>query len=211
MAIEHGGGGARTRIVCGFLGGQQLAGDPLFSSLPALIRYDCAAARSGALVQASMELAARETSTSRPGADAMLARISELLFVEAVRTHIESLETPPDGLYAALRDPPLSKALALIHRDPAKAWTVETLGRAVGASRSSLADRFKRHLGHAPAEYLTRHRMRLAARDLATGDARLVAIAQAAGYRSEAAFSRAFKRIYAVSPSAWRDAKRTAD
>jgi len=204
MLIEHGGGGASTRIVCGFLGGQVLAGDPLLASLPAVMRYDSSAARSGQFVRESLEFAAGEIADGRPGSDAMLARISEMLFVEAVRDYVDTLPPEASGWITALRDRSLSKAVALIHRHPEKQWTVETLGRAVGASRSALAEKFTRYFDAAPVEYLTRHRMRVAARRLATGDAPILTIAVSVGYGSEAAFSRAFKRSFNVSPSAWR-------
>ena len=204
MVIEHGGGGAGTRIICGFLGGRLLAGDPLFSSLPAVLRYDCASERSGGLVSASFDIAAREVSDSRPGADAMLARLSELLFVEAVRSYVEGLEGEASGLFGALQDRSLGTAIALMHRNPEQPWTVPDLARAVGASRSSLTEKFARHLGCAPMEFLVGHRMRLAARALEASGGSLMTIAESIGYGSEAAFSRAFKRAHGVSPSAWR-------
>ena len=204
MVIEHGGGGASTRIVCGFLGGWGLAGDPLLSSLPSVMRYDSSLARSGQFVHESLEFAAAEIADGRPGSDAMLARISEMLFVEAVRAHVDALPPEAQGWVKALRDRSLSKAVALIHRHPEKPWTVEALGRAVGASRSALAEKFTRCFDAAPVEYLTQHRMRVAARQLAAGDAPILAVATSVGYGSEAAFSRAFKRFFGVSPSAWR-------
>lgn len=204
MIIEHGGGGAPTRIVCGFLGSKAIGGDPLFSSLPKLIRYDSREAPSGRLVRTSLDFAEKEWANGRPGADAVLARLSELLFVEAVRSFIDSAADELPGLAAALKDRCISRAIALMHRHPDDHWTVDKLGRAVGASRSTLAEKFARHLGIAPVEYLTQHRMRLAARELATTGAPIQAIAAAVGYGSEAAFSRAFKRSYRVSPSAWR-------
>ncbi len=204
MAIRHGGGGAVTRIVCGFLGGALIAGDPLFSALPPLLRYDCATERSGALVRASFELAASETAHARPGSDAMLARLSEFLFIEAVRAHIAAADADGEGLLQALQDRGLSRAIALIHRHPERSWTVEDLAGASGASRSSLNQKFPRHLGRAPAEYLNAHRMRLAARALDAGHSAMGAIAEAVGYGSEAAFSRAFKRFHGVPPSQWR-------
>lgn len=205
MVIEHGGGGDGTRIVCGFLGGKGLAGDPLLSALPPLMVYDSSTARSGGFVRESLEFAAREVADGRLGSDAMLARISEMLFVEAVRSYVDALPPEADGWIKALRDRSLSRALALIHRYPEKPWTVETLGRAVGASRSTLADKFTRYFDTAPVEYLTQHRMRLAARKLMTDAAPIVVIAASVGYGSEAAFSRAFKRHFNASPSAWRD------
>ena len=204
MVIDHGGGGAETRIVCGFLGGRALAGDPLLTALPALLRFDCATARSGPLVRASLDLAADEIASGRPGVDALLARLSELLFVEAVRAYVEALPADAGGWLGALKDRSVSRALALIHGQPERAWTVDLLGRETGVSRSALAERFVRFIGEPPAAYLVRHRLELAARALARGDAPLVEIAAAVGYGSEAALSRAFKRAYGVPPSVWR-------
>ena len=204
MLIEHGGGGRSTRIVCGFLGGKGLAGDPLLLSLPSLLRYDSESTRSGQVVRESLLLAADEIAHGRLGADAMLARISELLFVEAVRSYIEALPPEAGGLVRALKDRSVSKAVALIHRYPERPWTVEMLGQAVGSSRSSLAEKFVRYLDTAPAEYLTQHRMQAAARQLAASEATILTIATSVGYGSEAAFSRAFKRAFDVSPSTWR-------
>lgn len=204
VVIEHGGGGSRTRIVCGFLGGRGLANDPLLSSLPSLLRYDSATTRSGPLVRESLRYAADEIDNGRPGTDAILARISEMLFIEAVRSFLETLPPNTSGWMSALKDRALSKAVALIHRYPDKQWTVEVLGEAVGASRSSLAEKFVRHLDTAPAEYLTQHRMHIAARRLASTDDSILNVAESVGYGSEAAFSRAFKRTFKVSPSVWR-------
>ena len=134
----------------------------------------------------------------------MLARLSELLFVEAVRNHVEALPDDVGGWLAALKDPGLSRAVAALHAHPEKPWTVEMLGREAGMSRSALAERFNRLIGQPPADYLAEHRMRLAARELANGNAPLIEIAEAIGYGSEAAFSRAFKRAFGVPPSVWR-------
>lgn len=204
MVIDHGGGGAATHVVCGFLGAPSLSGDPLLGALPSLLKYDCASARSGDVVRTSLEFAASEVADGRPGADVMLARLSELLFVETVRAYVESLPEDVGGLLAALNDPALSRALAAIHGRPAEKWTAESLGREAGLSRSSLADRFAQNIGMPPAEYLAAHRMRLAARELAVSAAPLIEIAERVGYGSEPAFSRAFKRAHGVSPGAWR-------
>ena len=205
MVIEHGGGGAKTRTVCGFLGGLALGEEPLLAALPPYIIYDSAVARSGDVVRSSLEFAAAEAADNRPGADAVLAGLSELLLIEAIRSHVETQGREMEGWYSALRDRSVSRAIALIHHEPQKNWTVEQLGRDSGASRSALADKFKRYLGCAPAEYVTQHRMRLAARELAEGDVGIMEIAVSVGYGSEAAFSRAFKRCFGVSPSRWRE------
>ncbi len=204
MVIEHGGGGAKTRTVCGFLGGLALADDPLFSSLPRYLIYDCATARSGEVVRASLEFAAAEAADNRPGAAAVLAGLSELLLIEAIRSYVESHGDASGGWYDVLRDRSLSRAIAVIHKDPEQQWTVEKLGRTVGSSRSALAEKFNRHLGCAPAEYVMQHRMRLAARKLVRSHATIMDVAVSVGYGSEAAFSRAFKRRFGVSPSVWR-------
>lgn len=209
--IEIGGGGAQTRIICGFLGGRLLASDPLFALLPPMLRFDCASERAGPLVKMSFELADGELSNSRPGSDAMLARLSELLFVEAVRSYVEGYAEDSMGLVAALRDRSLSKAVALIHRAPDQAWSVSGLASHAAISKSGLAERFKQYLDCTPMEYLTRHRMRLAARALETSDVPLLDIAEAVGYGSEAALSRAFKRCLGVSPSAWRERRSNAN
>lgn len=205
MAIEHGGGGERTRIVCGFLSGTRLGEDPLISALPAAMVYDGTKARTGPLMLQSMEVAALELLESRPGSDAMLARLSELLFVETIRTYIENRREQSEPTLDALRDRTVSRAVATMQRNLAYGWTVDNLARTVGVSRSSLAGRFKRFLNCAPAQYLMQQRMRRAAQ-LLSEDSRqpLIRIAEQVGYASEAAFSRAFKRWYGVPPSDWR-------
>jgi len=204
MAIEHGGGGARTRIICGFLGGKGLGGDPLLSALPAMFKYDSTTPHSGAFVAATLDAADREVREGRAGSQAILARISELLFVEAVRHHLENLSDDSDGWLGALRDVSVSKALAVMYRAPHENWTVERLGEVVGASRSNLSTKFVRYLGHGPGECLTKVRMQLAARDLLLSRKNIAEIAERVGYGSEAAFSRAFKREQGMAPSAWR-------
>ncbi len=204
MVIEHGGGGAPTRIICGFLGGKGLGDDPLLRALPAMFKYDSAIAHCGALVATTLDAADREVRHGRAGSQAILARISELLFVEAVRHQLENMSSDSDGWLGALRDIPVSKALAVMYRAPHENWTVERLGEVVGASRSNLSARFVRYLGHGPGECLTKVRMQLAARDLLLGHENIAEIAERVGYGSEAAFSRAFKREQGMAPSAWR-------
>ena len=204
MTIDYGGGGAVTRIVCGFLGGPALSGDPLLTSLPPLLIYDGRKARSGTMVQEMLSYAAGEVSEGRQGAEAMLARLSELLFIEAVRNYVESLPAETEGWLAALRDPRLARAIGYLHADPARPWTLTKLGEAAGLSRSSLAEHFVRVLGCTAIDYLTALRLRLAARELASGDSPILSVALQVGYGSEAAFSRAFKRRYGLPPSEWR-------
>src|SRR5204862_2845080 len=128
-----------------------------------------------------------------------LARLSELMFVETIRRHLETLPDAETGWLAGLRDPLVGHALSLLHGDPAAPWTVESLARAVAISRSVLAERFALMVGQPPMQYLALWRMQLASRLLADGGS-LAAVAEAIGYESEAAFSRAFKKLVGESP-----------
>ena len=134
----------------------------------------------------------------------MLAKLSELLFVEAVRRYSETLPDGQTGWLAGLRDPHVARALALLHRDITRRWTVDDLGREVGLSRSALADRFIKLIGLPPMHYLAGWRMQVATQKLRNTSASLAQIAEIVGYDSEAAFSRAFKKALGASPATWR-------
>jgi AraC-like DNA-binding protein len=138
----------------------------------------------------------------------VLAKLSELLFVETVRRHAESLPESQSGWLAGLREPYVARALALLHNDVTRRWTVDDLGREVGLSRSALADRFIRLIGVPPMHYLASWRMQVAAQKLRNSSLSLAQIAGTVGYESEAAFSRAFKKDFGVAPATWRRANR---
>jgi AraC-like DNA-binding protein len=142
------------------------------------------------------------------GGECVLGRLSELMFVDVVRRYLEAL--PPDrhGWLAGLREPFIGRALTALHRDPARAWTLEALAHEVGLSRSALAERFTDFVGQPPAQYLTNWRMQLAASYLLDGTDNVAAVAERVGYESEAAFSRAFKKVVGVAPSQWRRRRR---
>jgi AraC-like DNA-binding protein len=152
-----------------------------------------------------MDIAVRESGSARAGRDNILARMSELMFVEAIRRHIETLPAAQTGWLAGLRDPVVGEALAALHGDPAAAWTVESLARAVGVSRSVLADRFAEMVALPPMQYLALWRMQRASRLLLEGEP-VAEVARAVGYESEAAFSRAFKKLVGEAPATWRRA-----
>lgn len=213
--IRHGGGGKRTRIVCGFLGLDRMQGNPLIDALPAMLVFDARQGSAASLIKSSLEFAADEVSRQRAGSATMLAKVSELLFVEAMRRYVEGLPPEQTGWLAALKDPIVSRALAMLHRRVGDAWTVEELGREVGLSRSALADHFTRLIGEPPMRYLARWRLHVAAHDLRHSDLPLARIAQQVGYESEAAFNRAFKRDLGVPPATWRksatDGQRATD
>jgi AraC-like DNA-binding protein len=202
--IRHGGGGEKTRIVCGFLGCDRLEGNPLAASLPPMLRFDTRHGNAAAWMRSSLEFAADEIAAKRAGSETVLAKMSELMFVEALRRYVESLPEEQTGWLAGLKDPFVSRALALMHGRLNQEWTVDDLGREVGLSRSALADRFTRLIGEPPMRYLAHWRLQVAATQLRNSDAPLVRIAEQVGYESEAAFNRAFKRNFGVPPAAWR-------
>ena len=202
MTIMHGGGGDETRIVCGFLSGRGLQHNPLLNALPTMFRYDGAANPSGQTVRSMLDFAANEVAKGRLGSEAILASISELLFSEAVRDYVEI--THSSGLLLALKDRAVSKAIGLLHRAPEKKWTVPMLARECAVSQTVLTERFNKMLRCTPGDYLTTIRMQIAARELLYKHLSVVEAADRVGYGSEAAFSRAFKRHYGVSPSEWR-------
>lgn len=224
--LRHGGGGEEARFICGFLHSDQRFG-PLIDAMPALT---CIRVRDGALWleaytdtgpygapvrlsepalwwQAATDHLARETARSGPGNRAVLGRLSELLFMEVLRWQLTYIsEGHSGGWLAGLNDPHVGRALALMHAEPARAWTVEMLAQEAGASRSALAKRFVDLVGEAPIQYLASWRMQLARRLLRESNAGLAELAARVGYESEAAFSRAFRRAVGISPAKWRDA-----
>ena len=205
LVYERGGGGPdRTRIVCCFLGCDERPFNPLLAALPRTIHLSGANNESASGWLATLlNIAVRESGTARAGRDNILARMSELMFVEAIRRHLETLPPAETGWLAGLQDPVVGQALSALHGEPAAAWTVESLARAVGVSRSMLAERFAEMVGQPPMQYLALWRMQLASRRLLAGE-QVTGVAAAVGYESEAAFSRAFKKLVGVPPATWR-------
>jgi AraC-like DNA-binding protein len=166
-------------------------------------------AGAGEWIRSTFHFAADEVAAGRPGSEITLAKLSELLFVEAVRRYAESLPEGQTGWLAGLRDPHVARALALIHNDVARPWTVDELGREIGLARSALTDRFNRLIGAAPMHYLASWRMQVAAQKLRSTSASLAQVADAVGYDSESAFSRAFKKAFGTAPATWRRLNRS--
>jgi AraC-like DNA-binding protein len=203
--INYGGDGpASAKVVCGFLACDAQPFNPLLENLPPVIkagdRIDSNAGWLGQLIR----LAMIESADKRAGGESVLAKVSELMFIEVVRRHLESLPAQEAGWLAGLRDPCVGKALSLIHAAPALNWTIEKLAKDVGLSRSVLAQRFAHLVGMPPMQYLAKWRMQIASGLLSDGSANVATVAAEIGYASEAAFSRAFKKIVGKSPSAWR-------
>ena len=206
IQIRHGGGGAATRFVCGYLACSRSVCRPLLEALPRVLRIPIGDGPASALLRELLRVGVRESSASRPGAESMLAKLSELMFVEALRRYVENLPPGGKGWLAGVRDAQIGRALALLHGEPGRAWTVAELAREVALSRSALAERFAALVGEPPIQYLMRWRLALAAQMLRSGGEAIVRVAERSGYESEAAFSRAFKREFGMPPAAWRKA-----
>jgi len=202
--LRYGGGGAATRFVCGYLACSRSVCRPLLESLPRALRIPVGDGPAAALLRELLRVGVRESSAERPGAGSMLAKLSELMFVEAMRRYVEDLPPGGKGWLAAVHDAQIGRALALMHAQPARAWTVDELARGAALSRSALAERFAALVGEPPMQYLTRWRLALAAQALRSGNDPVARIAENSGYESEAAFSRAFKREFGTPPAAWR-------
>lgn len=177
---------------------------PLVRALPALLHARGLGEAPPPWLAAGLQFLALEVAQRRPGQQAILNRVGDILFMQCIRDHVESVPEGSGNWLVALKDRALSTALGLIHRNPQHNWTVPDLAREACLSRSAFADRFTHTLGEPPLTYLTRHRMRLAARQLAHSAQPVGKVAGLVGYASEAAFSQAFKREYGVSPSVWR-------
>jgi AraC-like DNA-binding protein len=195
-----------ARLVCGFLACDARPFNPLLSALPRVLRVSDH--ETGAM-SAFVSFAVAESKTPRMGGECVLGRVSELMFVAVVRRYVETLPAGRSGWLAALRDDSVGRVLAALHQSPARHWSLDLLARDVGLSRSVLAERFTHFVGQPPMQYLTNWRMQLAASHLVGSSDGMAAIAERVGYESEAAFSRAFKKVVGVPPSEWR--RRRAD
>jgi AraC-like DNA-binding protein len=199
---EGGGGADGAEYVCGFLGCDLRPFNPMLRALPPLIRVKRAAEQD--VLGRLLDLALAEGRLPRVGGESIRLRLSELIFIEVLRRCLEALAAHETGWLSGLRDPAVGKALAALHERPAHAWRLHELAQEAGMSRAAFAARFAHLLGQPPMEYLTLWRMQMAARLLADGATKVAAVGREVGYDSEAAFSRAFKKIVGVSPAAWR-------
>lgn len=193
---------AVTNVACGFLGCDLRPFNPLIATLPRLLHLP--ATGDSAWVAQVMRQAVGASQDKRPGADALLERISEMMFVYAIRRHVERLPENSSGWLAGLRDRHVGRALALIHNNPSRAWTIDALADEIALSRSAFYERFVRLIDQPPMQYLTQWRMQVAANLLRQTRAPVAAIALDVGYDSEAAFARAFKRLVGAPPATWR-------
>jgi len=207
---RQGGGGEVTKFVCGFMACEPRLSQVFLSGLPPVFKVSIRNDASGRWLENSIRFSVNQSDASRAGGEAVLAKLSEVLFVETLRTYIAYLPPEQTGWLAGARDSEVGKTLALMHRNPARPWTIASLAKEAGVSRSVLADRFRHYLNEPPMAYLTRWRLQLGAQMLASTSYSASQIASEVGYESEAAFNRAFKREFAVPPARFRSQSRSA-
>jgi AraC-like DNA-binding protein len=198
--LRHGGGGALTRVMCGAVRFDHPAARNLVALLPEIIYLDAASTPDLVWMQGTMALIAAETKHLRPGGEAVITRLADVLIIQAIRWWMETDPSAQTGWLGALRDKQIGRALSLIHGDPARAWTVAALADELAMSRSAFAARFTDLVGEPVMQYVTRWRMRVAVNTLEDEGATVAELANRLGYRSEAAFARAFKRVTGVAP-----------
>jgi AraC-like DNA-binding protein len=205
LVYDMGGGGSdRVRLVCGFLGFDERPYNPLLTALPTTIHLPAPhPPGSAGWLGTMLNVAISESRAGKPGGENVLARLAELMFVEAIRRYLETLPESQMGWLSGLRDPMVGHAIAAMHDNARHAWTVEELARLVGQSRSVFAERFTEMVGQPPMQYLALWRMQLASKLLMDGG-QVAGVAELVGYESEAAFSRAFKKLVGQSPATWR-------
>jgi AraC-like DNA-binding protein len=204
--MRYGGAGESTHLTCGVVRFDHVAGQQLIALLPRVLQIDTWADDEGSWLQSTLRFIAREARELRPGGETVITHLADILIIQAIRSWIDSAPQPDRGWLSALRDDQVGRALAAIHREPEKDWTVALLAKEVGMSRSGFSARFTSLVGESAMRYLTRWRMQLARAQLLETSDSLSVLADRLGYQSEAAFSRAFKRVFGVSPGSLRHA-----
>ena len=202
--LRGGGGGQNTRFVCGYMACDPFMCRPILEGLPRILKVNIRSDNSGNWLENSILHLVEEAGSGKAGSDAMLAKLSEALFVDTLRRYVAGLPEEQIGWLAGARDPIVGKSLAILHSRVSQPWTIADLAREVGLSRSALVDRFSRFLAVPPMAYLTQWRLQLAARALTTTPRGIADIAADVGYESEAAFNRAFKREFELPPARYR-------
>ncbi len=206
--LTIGGDGEKAKFVCGYLGCDAAPFNPLLGSLPKMLIVKGEVGDAGLMMQL-LRAALDEKANPKAGAETMLAKLSELMFVQALRRHMDGLPASSSSWLSGLRDEHVGRALQLIHARPAADWSIASLAKESGLSRSAFSERFARFTGEAPMHYVGRWRVQLAARLLATGES-IGAAAEEVGYNSEAAFQRAFKKFVGTTPGEWRRRSKAA-
>lgn len=202
--LAYGGGGATTKLICGYLACDDRLARLLLAGLPPLVKVSVRGSNAGVWLEASLRYALAEARSPRPGGTGVLSKLAEVLFIEVLRLYMNEQSDGRTGWLAGVNDRIVGAALRALHARPAQAWTLEELARAAGASRSVLAERFQQLVGSSPMQYLAQWRMLLATDLLRRSQAPLAQIAEQVGYQTDTAFSRAFRREFGEPPAAWR-------
>ncbi len=208
--VRMGGGGEITRIVCGYMACEPRLSGLFLAGLPHVFKVNIRSDASGQWLENSIRFSVAEADSGRAGGEAVLAKLSEALFVETLRRYVAQLPQEQTGWLAGARDPEVGKALSLMHQKPAHPWTIAGLAGEAGLSRSVLAERFRHYLGEPPMAYLTRWRLQLGAQMLNSTSYSVAQIAAEVGYESEPAFNRAFKRQFNLPPARFRAESKSA-
>ena len=206
--VRFGGSGEKTKLVCGYMVFDPKIGDVFLSALPKMLKISVADEPSGQWLKQSIRFSVGDNGASDQGSALVIAKLSEVLFVETLRRYINGLNEKETGWLAGLRDEAVGKSIALLHSEPSREWTIAELARKVGASRTRLVERFQHFLGDTPMSYLTRWRLKLGAEFLESSNDSIAQIAASVGYGSEATFNRAFKREYGLPPAQYRRQKK---
>ena len=206
---RRGGGGELTKFICGYMACEPQLSRIFLGALPPIVKVNIRSDTSGQWLENSIRHSVGNAAASGPGGEAVLAKLSEVLFVETLRRYVAQLPAEQRGWLAGVRDQEVGKALAILHRKPANPWTIATLAAEVGTSRSVLAERFRTFLSETPIAYLTRWRLQLGAHLLKTTSRTIGQIAAAVGYESEPSFNRAFKREFSLPPARFRKHSRS--
>lgn len=204
--LRHGGGGPETGMVCGAVDFDHPAARQLISALPTVVHVDAWSSSEADWLQSTLRFMAAEAKQLKPGGETIITRLCDILVVQAIRSWLAEAPAAQTGWLGALQDEQIGRAIAHVHRDPERAWTVAALAEKASMSRSAFSARFHELVGDAPMRYVTRWRMSIARSWLREGDLAMIDVAQRLGYQSEAAFSRAFKRTLGMSPGAARRA-----
>jgi AraC-like DNA-binding protein len=200
--LRHGGGGAPTTLICGAVRFDHPAARNLVEILPPIMHLEAASTPQLDWMQSTLRLMAAEAHELRPGSEAVITRLGDILVIQAIRSWLETDPAAKTGWLGALQDEQIGRAIALIHRDPARNWTVASLADELAMSRSAFAARFTELVDEPAMQYVTRWRMQVAVSALRNDGATVGELASRLGYRSEAAFARAFKRVIGVPPGA---------
>lgn len=202
--MRHGGGGEFTHLTCGVVRFDHVAAERLITLLPRVLQVDAWQEDESTWLQSTLRFIAREAKELRPGGETVITRLADILVIQMIRSWIDSAPEADRGWLAALRDKKIGKALSSIHRQPEREWSVASLAREAGMSRSAFSARFTDLVGESAMLYLTRWRMQLARMHLQETSEPIANLAGRLGYQSEAAFSRAFKRIFGEPPRSVR-------